>query len=113
MPRQLIACALMLLSLTACMHWRTRTGTSLHQLITTEHPTTVRVTLRNGSVMVLDQPRMASATILSGVSNGAQSSIAASDVTQVAVRGVNERATTVLFVGGAVAVIAALVAIQK
>jgi hypothetical protein len=113
MPRQLIACALMLLSLTACIHWRTRSGMGLHRLITTEHPTTIRVTLRNGSVMVLDQPRMTSANTLSGVSNGAQSSIAASDVTEVAVRGVNERGTTVLFVGGAVAVIAALVAIQK
>jgi hypothetical protein len=85
----------------------------LHRLITNEHPTTIRVTLRNGSVMVLDQPRMTSANTLSGVSNGAQSSIAASDVTEVAVRGVNERGTTVLFVGGAVAIIAGLVAIQK
>ena len=113
MPRQLLACALMLLSLSACIHWRVRTGSSVHTLITNEHPTTVRVTLRDGSVMVLDQPRMTAVNTLSGISNGAQASVAASDVTQVAVRGVNERATTLLFVGGAVAVIAGLVAIQK
>jgi hypothetical protein len=71
------------------------------------------VTLRDGSVVVLDQPRMASVDSVAGVSNGVRSAVAARDVTQVAVRGVNEHLTTAIFFGVAVAGIATLVAIQK
>lgn len=83
------------------------------QMINTDHPKALRVTMRNGSVMVLDQPKMAFGDSLSGLLNGAQSIVAVRDVTQVEVRRVNERRTTAIFFAVAVAGIATMVALNE
>jgi hypothetical protein len=84
---------------------------SLHQVLNTYHPSTVRVTLRSDSVVVVDQPHMAGDS-LSGIIKGAQSKIAVADITHVAIRGVNELATTAIFAGIAVGIVAGLVALN-
>ena len=110
MQLRLIACAL-LLSLAACVGWTGRPGMSLNEVLSREHPSTVRVTLRSDSVVVVDQPHMAGDS-LSGIIKGAQSKVAVADITHVAIRGTNEFATTAIFAGIAVGIVAGLVALN-
>jgi len=74
-------------------------GVSPLQLISTEHPKVVRLTRADGSHMVLDQPRIAAGDSLTGIHDRVLSSVAASDVTQVATRRVSPGKTIGLFLG--------------
>jgi len=84
MLRRPIACTLLLCYLPACTSWHVENAVSPTQLISTKHPRVVRLTRADGSRMVLDQPRIAVGDSVAGVHNGVQSSVAVSDVTQVA-----------------------------
>ena len=93
MLRRPIACALLLWYLAACTTWHVEKGASLKQLISTEHPMAVRLTRADGSHVVLNEPRITAGDSLAGVRNGAPSSVAVSDVTQVAIRKVSASKT--------------------
>ena len=84
MLRRPIAGTLLLCYLAACTSWHVEKEVSPLQLISTKHPRVVRLTRADGSPMVLDQPRIAVGDSVAGVHNGVQSSVAVSDVTQVA-----------------------------
>jgi len=111
MLRRPIACALLLWYLAACTTWHVEKGASLKQLISTEHPMAVRLTRADGSHVVLNEPRITAGDSLAGVRNGAPSSVAVSDVTQVAIRKVSASKTIGLALGIPVgaAIIAAIV----
>ncbi len=106
MLRRSIAGALLLCYLAACTSWHVEEGVSPLQFITTEHPRLVRVTRADGSRMVLDQPRIAAGDSLAGVHNGAPSSVAVSNVTQVATRKVSAVKSLGLFLGLSVVAVA-------
>ena len=84
MLRRTIACTLLLCYLAACTSWHVEKEVSPLQLMSTTHPRVVRVTRADGSRLVLDQPRIAAGDSLAGVHNAVLSSVAVSDVTQVA-----------------------------
>jgi hypothetical protein len=108
MRRRPIAYALLLWYLPACTAWHVEEGVSPQQLIAAQHPTAVRVTLPDRSRIVLQQPRIAAGDSLAGILNGAPSSVAVSDVTQVAIRQVSAGKTVALVAG--VGVLAAVIA---
>lgn len=108
MRRRPIAFALLLWYLPACTAWYVEERVSPQQLITAQHPTAVRVTLPDGSRIILGQPRIAPGDSLAGVLNGAPSSVAFADVTQVAMRKISAGRTVLLLAG--IAVLAALAA---
>jgi len=85
--------------LAACTSWHVHEGVSPLQLISTNHPNVVRLTRADGSRMVLGEPRIAAGDSLSGVHNGVTSSVAVSDVTQVATPRVSAGKTIGLFLG--------------
>jgi len=93
MLRRPIGCALFLCDLAACTTWHVEKGVSASLLISTEHPTAVRLTRADGSHVVLDEPRIAAGDSLAGVRNGARSNVAVSDFTQVAIRKVSASKT--------------------
>jgi len=99
MLRRPIACTLLLCYLAACTSWHVENEVSPLQLISTKHPSAVRLTRADGSHMVLDQPRVAPGDTLAGVHNGVLSSIAARDVTEVATQKVSAGKTIGLFLG--------------
>jgi hypothetical protein len=109
MLRRPIAYALLVWSLASCTFWRVESGVSLKELISTEHPKVVRLTETNGSQVVLDQPRIVAGDSVWGFHNGVLSSIAVSDVSQVAIRKVDGGKTTWLALG----VIAGLAVVVK
>jgi len=102
MLRRPIACTLLLCYLPACTSWHVEKGVSPQQVISAEHPSAVRVTRADGSHIVLHQPRIAAGDSLAGVLDGTPSSVAVSDVTQVAVRKVSAGKTIGLAAGAAV-----------
>ena len=105
MLRRPIACALLLCYLTACTSWHVVEGVTPQQLVSTQHPRLVRLTRGDGSHMVLDQPRIAAGDSLTGTHDRVLSSVALSDVTQVATRKVSAVRTIGVFLGlGVVAV---------
>jgi len=83
MPRRRIAYLLLLCYLPACTSWHIESGITPEQLITTQHPDTVRVTRTDSARFVLWQPRIAAGDSVSGLYNGVRSRIALSDITQV------------------------------
>ena len=85
MPRRPIACTLLLWFLAGCTSWHVQNLTP-QQIIDRWHPTSVRVTTADRSEVVLDQPEIAGSDSLTGLHKGAPSSVAVSDVTQVAIR---------------------------
>ena len=111
MPRRPIAYVLLLVYLPACTAWHVEQGVSPQQLIAAQHPNVVRVTLPDRSWIVLHQPRIAAGDSVAGILNGAPSSVAVSDVTQVAIRKVSAGRTVGLV--ASVAAIAAFVALAK
>jgi hypothetical protein len=114
MPRRPIAYALLLWYLPACTAWHVERGVSPEQLIATERPKAVRVTRPDSSNIVLHQPRIAAGDSLSGLHNGAPSSVAVADVTQVAIQKFSAGKTIGLVVGiSAVALAIAVVAIAS
>src|SRR5439155_927075 len=84
MLRRRIACTLLLYYLAACMSWHVEEEVSPLQVISAQHPRTVRLTRTDGSRVVLDEPRIAAGDSVVGVHYGVPSSVAVSDVTQVA-----------------------------
>ena len=86
MLRRPIACTLLLCYLAACTSWHVKQGASPLQLISTEHPSAVRLTRTDGRRIFLDEPRIAAGDSLVGVHDGVQTSVAVSDVSQVATR---------------------------
>jgi hypothetical protein len=109
MLRRRIACTLLLWYLPACMSWHVENDVSPQQLISTQHPRALRLTRTDGSHIVLDEPRIAPGDSLVGVHYGVQSSVAVSDVTQVATRRVSPGKTIGLFLGLSTAVVGAAV----
>ena len=101
MPRRPIACTLLLWFLAGCTSWRVQNLTP-QQTIDRWHPASVRVTTADSSEFVLDQPEIAGGDSLTGLLNGAPSSVAVSDVTQVAIRKVSTGKTVGLVAGIAV-----------
>lgn len=86
MLRRAIAFALLLWYLPACTTWHFEEGVSPQQLIAAKHPYLIRVMLPDRSRIVLEQPRITAGDSLSGLHNGVPSTVAVSDVTQVAIR---------------------------
>jgi len=109
MPRHPIAYALLLLYLPACKVWHVEKGVSPEQVIATNHPNAVRVTRTDSSNIILHQPRIAAGDSLSGLHYGAPSSVALSDVTQVAIPKVSAGQTIALVLG--ITVVAAAIAV--
>ncbi len=99
MLRRPIACTLLLCYLPACTSWHVEKEASPLQLISTKHPNVVRLTRADGSRMVLDEPRIAAGDSLAGVRHGLPSSVAVSDVTQVATSRFSAGKTIGLFLG--------------
>src|SRR3989442_4546506 len=99
MLRRPFAGTLLLCYLAACTSWHVQEGVSPLQLISTKHPRVVRLTRADGSRTVLDQPRIAAGDSLAGVHNGVLSSVAVSDVTQVATPRFSAGKTIGLFLG--------------
>ncbi len=109
MFRRPFACALLLCFLAACTSWHVEKDVSPLQLISTKHPRALRLTRTDGSHIVLDDPRIAGGDSLVGAHYGAQSSLAVSDVTQVATRRVSPGKTIGLFLGLSTIVVGAAV----
>ncbi len=82
--QRVIACILLPCYLLACSSWKT-VEVSPVQVISEEQPSKVRLTLTDGSTVVLEQP-VVSGDTLTGVGEGEQVTIPVSDVTHVAVR---------------------------
>ena len=99
MLRRPIAGVLLLCFLVACTSWHVQNEVSPLQLVSTKHPRVVRLTRADGSHMVLDQPRIAAGDSLAGVHNGLPSSVAVSNVTQVATPRLSAGKTIGLFLG--------------
>jgi len=97
---------LLLCYLAACTSWHVHEGVSPLQLISTKHPTVVRLTRADGSRMVLDEPRIAAGDSLAGVRHGLPSSVAVSDVTQVATSKFSAGKPIGLFLGLSVVAVA-------
>src|SRR5438034_7715488 len=104
MPRRPIACTLLLWFLAGCTSWHVQNLTP-QQIIDRWHPTSVRVTTADRSEFVLDQPEIAGSDSLAGLHNGAPSSVAVSDVTQVAIRKFSAGKTVRLVAGISVAAV--------
>jgi hypothetical protein len=85
MPRRPIALTLLLWYLAGCTSWRVQSLTP-QQTIDRWHPASVRVTTADSAEFVLDQPEIAGTDSLAGLEHGAPTSVALSDVTQVAIR---------------------------
>ncbi len=82
--QRVIACILLPCYLLACSSWKTLEVSPV-QVISEEHPNKVRLTLTDGSTVVLEQP-VVSGDTLTGVGEGEHVTIPVSDVTDVAVR---------------------------
>jgi hypothetical protein len=65
-------------------------------LVSTEHPSVVRLTRANKTHIVLQHPRVAGVDTLAGLDNGRPTSVAVSEVAQVAVRKVSAGKTILL-----------------
>ena len=71
-------------SLSACTSWQVQTVTP-EQVVTTQHPSAVRVQLLDGNQIVLDSPRIAGDSIL-GATGGKMTGVPLAGVHDVAVR---------------------------
>ena len=121
--RRLTCCLLLPVYLAGCSSWYVQEVTP-QQLVTEGQPKKIRVTLTDGSQVVLEQPRVSGDTLMGkfapkGVApsaqvfvRGEQVSIPLSDVTDVAIQRTDAAKTTklivwtVLVVGAAVVVVA-------
>ena len=99
MVRRPIVCTLLLCYLAACTSWHVEEGVSPMQLISTKQPHVVRLTRADGSRIVLDEPRIVAGDSLAGTHYKVASSVALSDVTQVATPKFGAGKTIGLFLG--------------
>ena len=88
MRRRAIALALLLWYVPACTTWQVQQGITPQQLIAARQPDAVRVTLPDSSQIVLHEPTIAGDSV-AGIVHGRDSSVAASDVKQLAIRKVS------------------------
>jgi len=99
MLRRPIAGTLLLCYLAACTSWHVEEGVTPQQLISTKQPHVVRLTRADGSHLVLDRPRIVAGDSLAGTHYKVASSVALSDVTQVATPRLSAGKTIGLFLG--------------
>lgn len=88
MRRRSIALAVLVWFVPACTTWQVQQGITPQQLIAARKPEAVRVTLPDSSQIILHKPLIAGDSV-AGFVHGRDSSIAASDVRQVAIRKVS------------------------
>jgi len=114
MRRRPTVVAVLVCFLPACTVWQVQPGITPQQLIAARQPDAVRVTLPDRSQIVLDQPRITGDSV-AGIVAGRDSSVAASNVTQVAIRQISGGRTVglVLGLGLLAATIAAGVALSN
>lgn len=114
MRRRSIALAMLLWYVPACTTWQVTQGVTPQQLIADRHPPAVRVTLPDSSRIVLDEPSIEGDSLV-GFVGAKDSSVAAADITQIAVRKVSTGKTVGLVFGLALlgATIAAGVALSN
>jgi hypothetical protein len=93
--------ALLLWTVPACTAWHVEQGISPQQLLATKHPAAVQVTLADSSQLVLHDPKIQAGDSLVGSIHGADSSVAAADVRQIATRKVSSGRT----IGGLAAMV--------
>jgi hypothetical protein len=82
--RRLVACILLPCCLLACSTWKTQEA-SPQQVLADEQPAKVRVTLTDGSQVVLEQP-VVSGDTLTGLREGEQVSISLASVSELELR---------------------------
>ena len=102
--RRIISCILLPCYLVACSTWKTQEASP--QQVLAEQPDKVRVTLSDGSQVVVEEPVISGDT-LTGVAEGQQRSIPLSDVADVQVKK-TEALLTAAFVFGTVVVVGAV-----
>jgi hypothetical protein len=83
--------------LAACVSWQTQEG-SPQQVLADEQPDSLRVTLYDGSRVVLGEP-VVSGDSLTGSADGQQRSIPLSQVRELDIRGVSAGKTALAAVG--------------
>ncbi len=105
--QRVIACILLPCYLLACSSWKTLEVSPV-QVISEEQPSKVRLTLTDGSTVVLEQP-VVSGDTLTGFGEGEHVTIPVSDVTHVAVRKKDTGKTVGLVLVGVVVVGGAIV----
>jgi hypothetical protein len=109
--RRLIACILLPSYLVACTSWKTQEA-SPQQVLEDEQPDKVRVTLSDGSQLVLEEPAVSGDT-LSGLDDGTPVHIPLANVSSIAVKGTDAAKTAgaALVVIGTVVWVAAIAAL--
>jgi hypothetical protein len=107
MSRRPIVYALLLCYLAACTTWHVEDGASPLLLIATEHPSRVRLTRSDSSLIVLENPRIAGSDTLVGQGHKESTTVAVSDVRQIATQHVSAGKTIGLVFG--LSVVAAFV----
>ena len=114
MRRRPIVVAVLVCFLPACTVWQVQPGITPQQLIAARQPDAVRVTLPDSSEIVIHEPTVARDSVM-GVVHGMDSSVAASDVKQLAIRKVSGGKTfgAVIGLGLLGALIAAGVALSN
>ena len=98
--RRFIACILLPCYLVACTSWKTQEA-SPQQVLADEQPDKVRVTLTDGSQVVLAEPAISGET-LTGSADGQQRSIPLADVADVEVKKTEALLTSALVLGGVI-----------
>ena len=114
MRRRPIVVAVLVCFLPACTVWQVQPGITPQQLIAARQPDAVLVTLPDSSQIVIHEPTVARDSVM-GVVHRMDSSVAASDVKQLAIRKVSGGKTfgAVIGLGLLGALIAAGVALSN
>ncbi len=119
--RRLTCCLLLPAFLAGCSSWYVQ-EVGPQQLITEDQPGKIRVTLTDGSQVVLEQPRVSGDTLMGRIASkgvtpsgemfvSEQMSIPLSDVADVAIQKTDAGKTTALILGTVVVVGAAVVGV--
>ncbi len=98
--RRLIACILLPCYLVACTSWKTQ-EVSPQQVLTDEQPDKVRVSLTDGSQVVLEEPVVSGDTLI-GFEQDVQKSILLADVSALELREGDGGKTTLAIIGGVI-----------
>ena len=94
--RRLVACVLLPSQLGACMSWKTQEAAP-PQLVNEEQPSRIRVTLRDGTQVVLTEPTISGDTLW-GLNDGEQTGIPEQEIAEVALHK-TDGTTTVIALG--------------
>jgi hypothetical protein len=101
--RRIVACVLLPSHLVACMSWKTQDATP-QQLVSEEEPSRIRVTLTDGTQVVLTEPTVSGDTLW-GLEDGERTGIPEPEIAEVALRRA-DGTTTVIALGVGVVVAA-------